>query len=220
MSLALKQISSVENTQNNKFVENTHIDPLEIDVGDVAKKAFCSLALIFTNSILTVSVGAMKLTGFTIITSLVLGWITKPLHSLNTSLATHAYAPFQQWAEALSNENIRIIHTDKVLGIVNKRLKFYPQNYINHAHDSFKAAVAPISVALSITNAVLWLAVKPLWVVFLLPGLLGDCIVTLPLGLNKGIGYLTYAPLQEISDKMFDFHWNTWLPNVTPPHGF
>lgn len=179
----------------------------KVDIGEFALKILASITLTVTNSILTVTVSAMKLTGFTIVTSVALGYLTKPLHDCNKILAKHAFTPFKEWSEMLGNENKRIIETDKVISIENNRAYFNTENYKKQAIDSFKAVVAPISLALSLTNAALWLAVKPLWLA-ILPGMLGDILLTGPIALNKGIGHLTYAPLKGISDWMLENHEN------------
>jgi hypothetical protein len=164
------------------------------------------MALTVTNSILTITVSAMKLTGFTIVTSLALGHLTKPFHACNKIFAKHAFTPFKNWSEMLGKENERIIETDKVISIENKKIYFHPKNYKKHAFDSFKAVVAPISLTLSITNAALWLAAKPLWLALVFPGVVGDFLVTVPIALNKQIGNFTYDPLKVISDWMFEKH--------------
>lgn len=191
----------------------------DVDVGEIAKKVFASLALTVTNILLTVTVSVMKLTGFTIATSLILGHLSRPLHALNEKLSEHAFTPFKKWSEVLGNENKRIIETDKVIKIENKKLYFNTQNYVKAAKDSFKAVVAPISATLTVVNAALWVAVKPLWAAFLAPGLLADILVTAPIALNQAIGHGTYAPLKGISDWMRKKHCD-YLDNVVPKSGF
>lgn len=190
----------------------------KVDVGAFALKIMTSMALIVTNSILTVTVSAMKLTGFTIVTSLTLGYLTKPLHACNKILTKQAFAPFKEWSEMLGNENKRILETDKVISVENRKIYFDKENYKKYAIDSFKAVVAPVSLALSLANAALWLAVKPLWVA-LLPGMLGDILVTGPIALNKAIGHWTYTPLKGISDWMLEKH-DSYLDKALPKRGF
>lgn len=177
----------------------------EIDVGDVAKKTFASLVTAMTNSILTITVGVTKLTGFAILPSVALGWITKPLHAVNVALAKHAFNPFKKWAAGLGKENKRIIETDKMIEIRNKKLMFYPEAYKIQALDSVKIIAAPITLTLSVTIAAVWIAVKPLWAAIFLPGLLADTIILAPMALNKAIGALTYSPLAKVSDRMLEF---------------
>lgn len=184
---------------NNRKME------MEVDVGDVAKKTLTSLALAVTNSILTITVGVTKLTGFAIIPSMAIGWITKPLHEANVALAKHAFTPFREWTNLLGKENKRIIETDKILEIKKQKLIFYPGAYIEQARDSLKIIAAPVSVALSTTIAAIWIAVKPLWLALWLPGLLADTFLIAPIALNKEVGSLTYAPLAKMTDKMFQF---------------
>lgn len=187
-------------------VETIDFEQLKIAVCKVAQKILATIALTFTNSLLTITVSVMKLTGVTIITPLVLGWLTKPLHTANLALSKYAYTPFRIWAETLSEENTRIIETEKVIGFANNKILFYPRNYLKHSLDSVKAVLAPVSLTLSVANAVLWLAFKTLWV-SALPGITGQILITLPFALNKEISHFTYHPLKEIADKMFDFHW-------------
>src|SRR3990167_397028 len=110
---------SVDSVASSSVIANPPLasgfvkDKNKIDVGKVALKILASMALAVTNSILTITVSAMKLTGFTIVTSLSIGYLTKPLHACNKILAKHAFTPFKKWSEMLGNENERIIETDK-----------------------------------------------------------------------------------------------------------
>lgn len=204
LSCTFKKVESNGNIPDQVVTEN--ISKMEVDVGDVVKKALASLALAITNSALTITVAVTKLTGILILPSFVLGKLTKPLHEANVALAKHAFTPFRSWTEALSKENQRIIETDKVIEIRNKKLMFYPEAYKKQALDSLKPIMAPISFTFSIANAALWLAVKPLWIAFFAPGFIADMIIFAPIALNKEIGRLTYSPLKKISDEMFEFH--------------
>lgn len=198
----LENYSAISNQGPNLIAsKNTRI---EVDVGAVAKKALASAALTFTNSVLTIAVAVTKLTGFLIIPSFVLGKLSEPLHKANVALSEHAFTPFRRWTEVLSKENKRIMETDKVIEFTNKKLMFYPEAYKKQAHDSVKAALAPVSLALSVTNAALWLAVKPLYLAFFVPGFVADGFLCVPFVMNKGIGCLTYSPLKKISDSMFE----------------
>ena len=182
-------------------------DQTEIDVCLVALQALASLALIITNSVLSISVGVMKLTAFTILPSLMLGHLTKPLHAANVALARHAFAPFRNWTTTLSEENTRIIESDIVLKPRGDgKLIFYPNNYKKQALDSLKIISAPISLSLIIAVSALWLAVKPLYLALVIPGKLADFLVWVPMALNAGIGALTYSPLKECSAYMFNAH--------------
>ena len=142
------------NTGNN-LTNVPNNNELEIDIGDVAKKALASLVLSITNSVLTITVIATKLTGFAIIPSMAIGWLTKPLHSANAALAEHAFSPLKEWTKILKDENRRIIETDKIITIRDSKLIFYPNNYNKQALDSLKVIVAPISLSFSTINAVL-----------------------------------------------------------------
>lgn len=216
MSLAIASSGGADSIKDNDKIDLgefalkalSSISSLASDVGKVALKALASLALIATSSILTITVYVMKLTRFTIITSLVLGHLTKPLHALNKVLANHAFSPLKKWTEVLGKENERIIETEKVISIENKKIYFHIGNYKKCLIDSFKAIFAPVSLGLIVTNAVLWVAVKPLWLGVILPGFVAEGLITIPIALNKGIGHLTYAPLQSISDTMLENHWN------------
>lgn len=178
----------------------------EVDIGEFVKKVFASAVLAVTNTLLTATISVMKLTRFTIVTSLVLGHLSRPLHALNKALVKHTFTDFKQWSKVLGDENKRIIETEKVIRIENKKLYFNVRNYINGVKDSGKALIAPISVALSVANAVLWVAVKPLWTALFLPGMLADILITAPFAMNKLIGHATYAPLKETSDWMLKKH--------------
>lgn len=202
-------ISSIDpiGEQNNPSTLDLPASPAaksrEIDVGEVAFKALASLALALTNSVLSVSILAMKLTQFTLVPTLTMGWLTNLLHKYNTALAQHAYTPFKTWARALGSENTRMIETEKVLDILHGRLKFYPENYKKQALDSLRLAMAPVSAALHAITAVAMIAVKPLWLAFFVPGFLADCIIPLPLCyLNDQVARLTYSPLQKSAYKM------------------
>lgn len=184
-------------------------DENKIDVVEFALKVLGSTVLIVTNSILTVTVAAMKLTGFTVISSPLLGHLSRPLHAFNKRLADYSFKPFKEWSELLGNENRRIIETDKVISFENKGKKglyFNPTNYVKSAKDSFKAIMAPISLGLSLTSGVLWVAAKVGYVV-VIPGLIGD-VVLMPYLLigNKMIGKLSYEPFEKITDWMLDAH--------------
>ncbi len=207
MSVDLAAITSNHTMNNQPAIAEIGSDN-KVDIGEFALKILASMALTVTNSILTITVTAMKLTDFTIITSFALGHLTKPLHAFNKILTKHAFTPFKKWSEMLGNENERIIEADKVISIENKKVYFDTENYKKHAKDSFKAVLAPISLALSLTNATLWFAVKPLWLALIAPGILGEILITGSIVLNKKIGHLTYAPLKGISDWVLEKHWN------------
>ena len=223
MSSALK-IESIEghsdcNTvQTDPNSQQTSISETEINVGEVASRALASFVLLFTNSILSITVGVSKLTGFTILPTLILGHLTKKLHSANTTLAKHAFTPFKAWAEMLNKENIEMIDTYKVVSIMDKKLFFNPKNYAKQALESFKPVIAPISAALLVANAVLWVVTKPGYLAMHLPGFLCDGIVTGLIGVNKLIGHLTYSPLKNLSDKMFEkqMSWMSFILDHLP----
>ncbi len=195
----LQSINVTLLTHENSYFHQT--------VTSVAKKSLATLVLIFTNSILSISVGLMKLTGFTIISSIAIGMSTKGLHSANLSFSKYAYAPFQQWAKALSDENTRIIQTDKVLSIRNGALFFNPENYKKQVIDSLKAIIAPISLASSAVLIALAIATKPLHLMVFTGVLLDFLLVRGPMHLNQKIAYGTYVPLQLLSEAIIEIQY-------------
>lgn len=186
-------------------------DDNAVDLIELAQKTVGSVFLVFTNLLLSLEVGFVKLTGFTLI-PLALAPLTKPLHELNASFAKeYGFEPMRNWAEAIDKENTRIADVDNVfyVKVVNGegRPMFNLENYKKQAWDSFKAVVAPISGALIVISALVWLAVKPLWVAVGLPGWLADHAIPTPvLYLNKLVGQLTFAPLKDCAETMWNKH--------------
>lgn len=212
-------------------LEKIDKEPIEIDIFQVASQAFNALhnaissitektmrftgvlfssgASLVTNSMLTTLVGVTKLTGFTILTTVVIGNLTKPLHKANVSLSKYSITPFSEWANILNEENKRITDSEKVFWLKDgKRPIFSLTNYGKRAHDSFKAAIAPIWLALTVANTALWVLAKPLYIPILIPGLLADSILIAPIALNKAVGSLTYSPLNQVSNKFYHNHMN------------
>jgi uncharacterized membrane protein YfbV (UPF0208 family) len=203
MSISIRT-ESFKNLPNEdvsvKTVENSN--KVEIVITDMAKKVFPSLALIYTNTFLSLMVGVSKLTGFAIFPSYIIGHATKSLHQANISLAKHAFTPLKDWAVKLGDENKRIIETDKVIDIIKEKITFYPTAYKKQAEDSLKIALVPISLGLNAFAAGVWLLTKSVYLVFLTT-VLPNSLLRFPATLNRDVGRLTYPPLAELSERMY-----------------
>ncbi len=171
----------------------------DINLNNIAKKTFASLALLITNTCLSTTVFLSKVTGITVICPLILGHLTDYMHRQNVKLSQHAFTPFRLWAEALGKENHSIIETTKVIRIVDGQVLFNFKNYAKQSMFLIKAVVAPISLGLSAAAVPLCIAAKPLWIAFFIPGIIVDGIALGYTHLNNEISKLTYKPLQLLA---------------------
>ncbi|MBA3815748.1 MAG: hypothetical protein H0X29_04360 [Parachlamydiaceae bacterium] len=171
----------------------------EINLNEIAKKTFSSLALTLTNTCLSATVLLSKITGITVIFPLAIGHLTKCLHKWNMKLSEHAFTPFRFWAQTLAVENQAIIETKKVINIVEGKVFFNPENYKKQSMFLIKVVFAPISLGLSIAAVPICIAAKPFWLAFFVPGIITDGIATGYTGVNSEISKLTYKPLQSLA---------------------
>lgn len=184
------------------------------EIGKGAKLGCISGALVLTNSILTIAIGTLKLTGFTIITPLVIKCLTTHLHRANVALAKSGPGLLKHWAELLHDEHTRITEIEKVVWLQQGRPFFSWKNYKVRLHDSLKAIIAPVSLTFTALNAVLWLSVKPFYISLMLPGYVLDEVLTGSFALNRHFSKLTYSPLEQLAKFSFDLHTEKWLPAV------
>jgi hypothetical protein len=219
MSLIASINYSVDFSTSPSSIKNQPAAPQIININDIAIKIFASAALIITNSLLSVSVGSMKLLGFTVLPTLIIGFLSTPLHKGNMALAKYSFKPFQSWAKVLNEENTRITKTKKVLSFSKGALLLNVENYKTRVKDSFKAVIAPLSTALTLSAAIVALAAKPTWLLLMLPGFIAEPIAALACGLAKLVGQLTYTPLANASSRLYDTQ-TKWMFDVYPKQGF
>lgn len=179
--------------------EQADMPSTDINLNNIAKKTFASLALLITNTCLSATVFLSKVTGITVICPLILGHLTDYMHRQNVKLSQHAFTPFRLWAGALGKENHSIIETTKVIKIVDGQVLFNFKNYAKQSMFLIKAVVAPISLGLSVAAVPLCIAVKPLWIALFIPGIIVDGIALGYTHLNNEISKLTYKPLQLLA---------------------
>ena len=191
-----REIFSIEtmNAHNQSNIQN-----MDIDIGQVASKTLASLALLCTNSILSVTVGVSKLSGFAVLPTIALTHLTKNLHAANTILAEHAYEPLKDWAKILEEANTDMIDT-KVLYIKNKRLYFSPEAYCKYAQPMKDLLITSLAVSLWAAAQVLFIATKPAYLFIMLPGFLCDAALVGLFALSKEVSSQISPAYQKLND--------------------
>jgi hypothetical protein len=196
--------SKISSSETMPAYNQSDIQNMDIDIGQVASKALASLALLCTNSILSVTVGVSKLSGFAVLPTIALTHLTKNLHAANTILAEHAYTPLQNWSKILEEANTDMIDT-KVLYIQNERLFFHTSGYCKYAKPMKELLLTSLAVSLWAAAQVLFIVTKPAYLLIVAPGLVCDAAVAGLFALSADVSQLIpdYKGLNELCQASF-----------------
>ena len=180
------------------------IQETDIDIMQVASKVFASGVLLVTNSILSVTVGVSKLTGFTILPTIILTNLTSKLYSGNTMLAQHGCTPLKKWAEYLEQVNAEMRDTH-VLYIKDKKPYFSTQGYSKYAKPMKELLLSSLALSLWATSQVLFVVTKPAYLILIGPGLQCDEAITGLFYLSRQVSKLIpeYSRLNNLCEASF-----------------
>lgn len=187
-----------------------------VEATKFAKTLLISAVVVLTNTVLTATLYAAKLTGCTVITALGIGVVNMYLMNLNTELAKHAWTPLKDWASKIESENTHMLTTAaSVFSVSNWTIKINCSKWAELFKESGKAAIAPTSAGLNVVVAGAFVGAKVLYFPLVLPGA-GIDILTFPLyHVNRFIADYTFTPFQKSSAFLLDTQ-KDWIDKILP----